>query len=69
MFREELLFFYLCGPCTGVFVLRSEHASFDITDVTETPDFLSFARDWSFFGTSECTTATEASLVRANTAY
>jgi hypothetical protein len=50
---------------TGVFVVKTESASFDIADVDVAPDFLSFGRDWSFFGTWECTTATEEALVGA----
>ncbi|TDH72256.1 uncharacterized protein CCR75_003265 [Bremia lactucae] len=38
-----------------VFLFKTENAKLVISDVFEEPDFLSFARGWSFFGTSKQT--------------
>jgi hypothetical protein len=46
----------------GLFVCEKEKDSFTITDVSEKPDFLSFARGWSFFGTHSNSTASVADL-------
>ncbi|RLN50615.1 hypothetical protein BBJ29_010001, partial [Phytophthora kernoviae] len=39
----------------GVFLMKTKDAKLMIPDVTEEPDFLSFARGWSFFGKSKQT--------------
>ena len=48
----------------GVYELGLAQDSFVIEDVEPKPDFLSFARSWSFFGTSENTAATKQELAR-----
>ena len=38
----------------GVWKVSEVQSTFTVDDVASAPDFLSFARNWSFFGTSKC---------------
>jgi aminopeptidase N len=46
----------------GVFTLDKEEDVLTISDVAEQPDFVSFARGWSFFGTHANTSASASEL-------
>ncbi|KAL4108621.1 hypothetical protein PRIC1_000334 [Phytophthora ramorum] len=48
----------------GVFLVKTKEAKLVISDVTEEPDFLSFARGWSFFGKSRQTNPSIARLTK-----
>lgn len=48
---------------TGVYVLSDAEAEFVVADVTGAPDFLSFARGWSFFGTCQPADSNKGLLV------
>lgn len=47
----------------GLFLFTKEQDQLVVRDVAEKPDFLSFARDWSFYGTSKNESATIGELV------
>ncbi|KAF4144513.1 hypothetical protein GN958_ATG06292 [Phytophthora infestans] len=49
---------------SGVFLMKSKDAKLVIPDVVEEPDFLSFARGWSFFGKSKQTNPSVARLTK-----
>ncbi|RAW21391.1 hypothetical protein PC110_g22166, partial [Phytophthora cactorum] len=48
----------------GVFLVKTKDAKLIIPDVAEEPDFLSFARGWSFFGKSKQTNPSVARLTK-----
>ncbi|RLN76074.1 hypothetical protein BBJ28_00026779, partial [Nothophytophthora sp. Chile5] len=48
----------------GVFLMKTKEAKLVIPDVAEEPDFLSFARGWSFFGKSKQTNSTLPQLTK-----
>ncbi|KUF91339.1 hypothetical protein AM588_10003083 [Phytophthora nicotianae] len=48
----------------GVFLMKTKDAKLVIPDVLEEPDFLSFARGWSFFGKSKQTNPSVARLTK-----
>jgi len=48
----------------GLYTLSEETASLVIPNVAAQPDFVSFARSWSFFGTHANTAATDAQLAQ-----
>ncbi|KAG1691489.1 hypothetical protein DVH05_026976 [Phytophthora capsici] len=48
----------------GVFLVKTKDAKLVIPDVAEEPDFLSFARGWSFFGKSKQTNPSVARLTK-----
>jgi aminopeptidase N len=48
----------------GVFLFKKKEATLVVPEVAAEPDFLSFARGWSFFGTSKCTNASTEQLVK-----
>ncbi|KAL3668363.1 hypothetical protein V7S43_006453 [Phytophthora oleae] len=49
---------------SGVFLVKTKDAKLVIPDVTEEPDFLSFARGWSFFGKSKQTNPSVTRLTK-----
>ncbi|KAE9028956.1 hypothetical protein PR002_g10270 [Phytophthora rubi] len=49
---------------TGVFLVKTKDAKLVIPDVAEEPDYLSFARGWSFFGKSKQTNPSIARLTK-----
>lgn len=48
----------------GVFFLQKQEDELVIPEVSETPDFLSFARGWSFFGVSKWTNSSDDVLFK-----
>ncbi|KAG6598101.1 membrane alanine aminopeptidase [Phytophthora cinnamomi] len=48
----------------GVFLVKTKDAKLVIPDVAEEPDFLSFARGWSFFGKTKLTNPSIARLTK-----
>lgn len=48
----------------GIYRLSTATATFKIENVESAPDFLSFARSWSYFGTHSNRTATQSDLVK-----
>uniref|UniRef100_M4BYP5 Peptidase M1 membrane alanine aminopeptidase domain-containing protein n=1 Tax=Hyaloperonospora arabidopsidis (strain Emoy2) TaxID=559515 RepID=M4BYP5_HYAAE len=48
----------------GVFLMNTQDTKLVIPDVTDEPDFLSFARGWSFFGKSKQTNPSVARLTK-----
>lgn len=48
---------------SGVFLLKAKEAKLIIPEVAEEPDFLSFARGWSFFGMSKQKSPSVARLI------
>ncbi|POM71177.1 Metalloprotease family M01, partial [Phytophthora palmivora] len=55
-----------CGKSlkNGVFLMKTKDAKLVIPDVSEEPDFLSFARGWSFFGKSKQTNPSVTRLTK-----
>ncbi|KAF1336727.1 Membrane alanine aminopeptidase, partial [Globisporangium splendens] len=48
----------------GLYIFSAKETSFVISDVADEPDYLSFARGWSFFGKTKQTNATIAQLIK-----
>ncbi|KAF0690930.1 Aste57867_17736 [Aphanomyces stellatus] len=51
----------------GVYFLKDKQAEFVLDNVTSNPDYLSFARQWSFFGTTKALNASHDALVKQAT--
>ncbi|RHY20933.1 hypothetical protein DYB25_000731 [Aphanomyces astaci] len=48
----------------GVYFFKSKSDEFTLDNITSTPDYLSFGRQWSYFGTSKALNATNEALIK-----